>query len=163
MKIRSIIAAIAFAFTAGCATNESSQSNYYTADEANQQLKSELVTVLVVMPARLEVDNTRNADNAKKAGALLGALAGAYLGSQHDDIGGGLVAGGVSGAVGGSIVSSTKIIDGVSVTYQMDDEHFTAIQSGKVCQFTVNAKTLLITGQDGKTRIQPNAKCPVEK
>lgn len=163
MKIRSIITAIAFAFTAGCATNESSQSNYYTADEANQQLKSELVTVLVVMPARLEVDNTRNADNAKKAGGLLGALAGAYLSSQHDNIGAGLVAGGAGGTVGGSIVSSAKIIDGVSVTYQMDDEHFTAIQSGKVCQFIINAKTLLITGQDGKTRIQPNAKCPVEK
>jgi len=159
MKIRSIITAITFAFTAGCATNESSQSNYYTAVEANQQLKSKLVTVLVVMPARVEVDNTRNADNTKKAGALLGALAGAL----YDNTGAGLLAGGASGAIGGSMVNSTKIIDGVSVTYQMDDEHFTAIQSGKVCQFTINAKTLLITGRDGKTRIQPNATCPVEK
>lgn len=163
MTVRSIILAIAFAFTAGCATNESSQSNYYTADEANQQLKSELVTVLLVMPARVEVDNTQNSDNAKKTGTLLGALAGAYLGAQYDNVGAGLVAGGASGAVGGSMVNSTKIIDGVGVTYQMDDEHFTAIQSGEVCQFTINAKTLLITGQDGKTRIQPNAICPVEK
>ncbi len=163
MKIRSIITAFFFAFTAGCATNESSQSNYYTAAEANQQLKSELVTVLLVMPARVEVDNTRNADKAKQVGAVLGALAGAYLGNQHDNIGAGLVAGGAGGAVAGSVVNSTKVIDGVSVTYQMDDEHFTAIQSGKVCQFTINTLTLLITGRDGKNRVQPNTKCPVEK
>ena len=163
MTIRLIIITIAFAFTAACATNESSQSNYYTEAEANQQLKSELVTVLLVMPARVEVDNTQNANNAKKAGALMGALAGAYLGVKHDNVGAGVLAGGAGGAVGGSMVGSTKIIDGVSVTYQKEDEHFTAVQSGKVCQFTINAKTLLITGQDGKTRIQPNATCPVEK
>ena len=62
--IKSIMLLIAASVVTGCATNQSSESNYYTESEANTQLDSKLVMVLLVMPAKLEVDNTENANNA---------------------------------------------------------------------------------------------------
>ena len=94
---------------------------------------------------------------------MVGGVLGALAGSRNHNYGAGALAGGVTGGVAGSMVSDKKVIDGVSVTYQIDDKHFTAIQAGKLCQFQVNVKTLMIISSDGKTRIQPNATCPVEE
>lgn len=160
MRILTIVTALIF--ITGCAANQSSDSNFYTADQANEQLESKLVTILLIMPAKLEVDNSANAETAKKAGAVGGALLGAFLGSQHGSAGAGALIGGAGGAAGGSMVSDKKVVEGVSVTYQLEDEHFTSIQTGKVCQFKTGS-TLLIIDTKGKSRIQPNATCPVEK
>lgn len=161
MKALTILAVFLSVFITGCAVNQSSDSNFYTADQANEQLESKLVTILLIMPAKLEVDNSQNAQTAKTAGAVGGALLGAFLGSNHGNAGGGALIGGAAGGIGGSMVSDKKVVEGVSVTYQINDEHFTAIQTGKVCQFK-KGSTLLIIDKKGKSRVQPNATCPVE-
>ena len=99
---RSIRAALALSALslAGCAQpGAEAGASFFDQAQINTRQKAQVVNILAVMPARVQVSNAQNQREGQIAGALIGALAGAGLGAglgHHD----GLAAGTV-GAVGG--------------------------------------------------------------
>lgn len=140
-----------------CANNQA-QSNYYKASSANVQMESEIVEILLISKAMVEVDNSENQKKATQLGAIGGALLG--IAAVKNDRTSGGVAGGLVGGVAGNAVGGTKVVDGVSITYKIGVKTFTAVQAGLACQF-VTGNALLVKGEDTNARIQPNSECPI--
>ncbi len=153
------------ALLAGCTPPGADlQANVYQADQVNQQQAAEVVTILSISPAKVEVDNTRAQQTAQAGGAVLGAVLGGVLGNNmgsHNGLAGGIV-GGVAGAAAGSLVPGTALVNGVTLGYNQDGNLMTSTQVGELCQFAPG-KSLVIATQPGETRIQPNAVCPPAK
>lgn len=165
-KIACSIGTAALLFLSGCQQpGQDLAANVYQAGQVNQQQAVKTVTILSVLPAKVEVDNRANQRTAQVAGALFGAIAGGLIGNAVGRPYSGATllgtsAGGVAGLAAGSAVSSTALVDGVTIAYENSVHHlFSSTQVGKLCQFKSGTAILVSTGH-GETRLQPNAFCP---
>ena len=170
MKKTLSIITIASLILSGCAaTGEQYQANVYKAGQTNQAQNAVAIKILSVLPAKIEVSNESNRKAAEVSGAVIGGLLGAVVGNKvgkrTDDrgsatlIGGG--AGAAAGGAAGSLVSSTSLVDGVNITYNLKGKLLNSAQVGRMCEFT-KGDALLVNTQYNETRIQPNAECPVK-
>lgn len=151
---------------AGCeAPGENLKANVYRPDQVNTAQSAMIANILAVMPAKIEADNTQQKQTAQIAGGLLGAVAGGVLGSdlsRWNKVGGatvGAVGGGTAGALAGSLVPGKVLVDGVSLTYEMNGRTMNSAQVGRMCEY-VPGKAVLVSTGPTETRIQPNATCP---
>ncbi|MDA3054436.1 MULTISPECIES: glycine zipper 2TM domain-containing protein [unclassified Campylobacter] len=158
----SVVAMIALS---GCSNkSETLGPDVYDEHGLNQEQNAKTIQILSIVPAKVRVDNTENKRLAQAAGGVVGAVGGAVLGhkmgGRHET--GGAVAGGaiggVLGAGAGSMVSDTKVIDAVTITYKDGKSLKSSTQAGRVCQYA-NGEALMISSYSGETRIQPNAVC----
>lgn len=152
-----------FALLSACAPPGADlQANVYQADQVNQQQSAQVVTILTVLPARVEVSNAQAQKNAEAGGAVLGAVFGAVLGNNmgsHNALAGGAL-GGVAGGAAGSLVPGSTLVDGVTLGYNENGNLMTSTQVGEMCQFAPG-KSLVVSTQANETRIQANAVCPL--
>ncbi|MBC7102773.1 MAG: glycine zipper 2TM domain-containing protein [Parvibaculum sp.] len=150
---------------AGCqATGENHRANVYKAGEVNSVQKAKTVNILAVMPAKIEVDNSKQKQSVQVFGALLGAVAGGVVGHSLGDQSAtnttiGAAGGAALGAAGGSLVPDAVLVDGISITYELDLETFNSAQVGALCEF-VPGRAVMVSTSEQETRIQPNAVCP---
>jgi outer membrane lipoprotein SlyB len=148
----------------GCATGANMQSNVYQASQVNQRQEAEVVEILAVLPARVEVSNEEARRLAQAGGIVLGAIGGAAVGNNVRNASpntrvGGAVAGGAVGGVAGSLVPGKVLVDGVSLTYVENGKTFNSAQVGKTCEFQPG-KAIVVSASPTETRIQPNSQCP---
>jgi len=168
MKTKKLITISALIALSGCAaTGENLKGNVYKAGQVNSSQNARTIKITAVLPAQIEVDNSKQQKQAMVAGGALGALAGGLAGG-FGGIGtagtvGTTVGGGALGAAAGSMVSDKVLVEGVSIAYLENGKMFTSAQVGKLCEFKANEVALIISTGPNETRIQPNATCPVEK
>ena len=162
IKITSALTAIAL-ITGCAATGEQHKANVYRAGQLNQAQNSQVVSIISIQPAQVEVDNTQGKKNAEMAGAVLGALLGAQGSrkSNNSNTKANAVVGGAAlGGAAGSMVSDKTLVEGVQLTYNNTaGKLITSVQVGKMCEFT-KGQAIMITNSPTETRIQPNAECP---
>jgi outer membrane lipoprotein SlyB len=162
--LRTIAAVVSLASLGACATGSEYAGNVYTADQANAAHAVDMVTILAVQPAKLQVSNAQGQQTAKVAGAILGIAAGALIGHGIQRAGGGTVgalAGGFAGSAAGSLAPATVLVDAVSVTYRTDDGRtLQSVQVGQLCQFAAGRTEVVFDGN--KPKVQPNAQCPAK-
>jgi outer membrane lipoprotein SlyB len=165
LKRNILIGISALSLLAGCTPPGADlQANVYQAGQVNQQQAAEVVTILSISPAKVEVDNAQAQRTAQVGGTILGAVLGGVLGNNmgsHNGLAGGVV-GGVAGATAGSLVPGTTMVDGVTLGYSEGGNLLTSTQVGEMCQFAPG-KSLVVSTQANETRIQPNAVCPPSK
>ncbi len=140
------------------------QSNVYKEGQVNSVQEATVVTILAVMPAKVEADNSQQKKGAMLIGTLLGAVGGGVAGHQIDHgnpnaVGLGAAGGGAVGAVAGSMVPDKVLVDGVSITYKYKKKTLNSAQVGRLCEYTPG-KAVVISTSPTETRIQPNATCP---
>lgn len=163
-RVVALPAAIALAL-AGCqAPGENLKPNVYRADQVNTAQGAKVVNILAVFPAQIEADNSQQKAAAQVAGGVLGAVGGGVIGSnitRQKTTGAvlGAAGGGVAGTVAGSLVPDKVLVDGVSLTYEVDGQTLNSAQVGKQCEY-VPGKAVVISTSPTETRIQPNATCP---
>lgn len=167
MKIKFLCGLIASTLIAtGCATGDNYRADVYRSGQVNQQQEVEIVTIMMVAPAKVAVDNSKNQKVAQVGGAILGAVTGALLGrdTSHQTASG--VGGAAVGGVVGTLVPSEVLVDGVSLTYKKagSDKVLNSAQVGRVCEFK-KGKAMMVSTDGKETRIQPNNPngCDVEK
>lgn len=167
MKTHKIITILTIILMTGCAaTGENLKGNVYKAGQVNTSQNARMIKIITVLPAQIEVDNSKQKQQAQVGGGILGALAGGLAGG-FGGIGslgtaGTTVGGGAIGVAAGSMVSDKVLVEGVTISYSENGKIFTSAQVGRTCEFRPGA-TLLITTAVNETRVQPNATCPVEK
>jgi outer membrane lipoprotein SlyB len=161
---------LAIALTGCAATGDNLKSNVYKEGQVNQVQSAKTITILAVLPAQIEVDNSEQKKNAQIAGGVLGALAGG-LGAGFGTKGnpwataGATAGGGAIGAAAGSMVKDKALVEGVSLTFTDESgKTLNSAQVGRQCEFRAG-KAIMISATATETRIQPNnpAGCPVEK
>ena len=168
MNVNNIIVISTLIALSGCAaTGENLKGNVYKAGQVNTAQNARTIKITAVLPAQIEVDNSKQQKQAMIAGGALGALAGGLAGG-FGGIGtagtvGTTLGGGALGVGAGSMVSDKVLVEGVSIAYLENGKMFTSAQVGKLCEFRPNATALIISTGPNETRIQPNAACPVEK
>jgi outer membrane lipoprotein SlyB len=148
----------------GCATGGDLQSNVYQAGQVNQRQAAEVVEILAVLPAKVEVSNEEARRLAQAGGVVLGAIGGAAIGNNVRNASAntrvaGAVAGGAVGGVAGSLVPGKVLVDGVSLTYVENGKTFNSAQVGKTCEFKPG-KAIVVSANPNETRIQSNSQCP---
>lgn len=144
-----------------CMTTNGEQyrANVYKASEVNKAQDVKTVKILAVLPAKIEVSNENAKFNAQLLGGLLGAAAGGAIGANQDEATVGVLAGAGTGAILGSMVSDTKLVDGVSLTYVYEGKTKNSAQVGRTCEFAPGL-AVVISRSENETRIQANAQCP---
>lgn len=167
MKTKLAIAITTSIILSGCAaTGANLQANVYKAGQVNSAQLAKTVTILAVMPAKIEVDNTKQKQTMQVVGGVLGAVAGGLAGG-YGRIGGlgtagTSLAGAAIGAGAGSLVSDKVLVDGVSLAYVNDaNQTLSSAQVGQTCEF-IPGKAIMISTGPNETRIQPNHTCPAE-
>lgn len=167
MKAKNLVILSTIIMTGCAATGENLKGNVYKAGQVNSAQAARTIKITAVLPAQIEVDNSKQKQQAQVGGAVLGALAGGLAGGFGGIGTGGTigttVGGGALGAAAGSLVADKVLVEGVSIAYIENDKIFTSAQVGKPCEFKVNETALIISTGPNETRIQPNATCPVEK
>jgi outer membrane lipoprotein SlyB len=154
--------------TAACQTpGEDAKANVYGENQVDTRQAAEVINILTVLPAKVEVDNSQNQKTAQVVGGVLGALGGGLLGGSlaNNGVAGGTVGavgGGVAGAAAGSLVPAQVLVAGVSITYEDQGHVYNSAQVGQVCEFAPG-KAIVVATTPGETRIQPNATCPPPK
>ncbi len=166
MKKLALIAVVATILNGCAATGENLKANVYKAGQVNSAQAARAIQIIAILPAQIEVDNTKQKQTAQVVGGMLGAVAGG-LGGAYGGIGGlgtagTTIAGGAVGAAAGSLVSDKVLVEGVSIAYSENGKMFNSAQVGRACEFKVGT-TIIISTSPTETRIQPNATCPVEK
>lgn len=166
MNVNNIIVISTLIALSGCAaTGENLKGNVYKAGQVNTAQNARTIKITAVLPAQIEVDNSKQQKQAMIAGGALGALAGGLAGG-FGGIGtagtvGTTLGGGALGVGAGSMVSDKVLVEGVSIAYLENGKMFTSAQVGKLCEFRPNTTALIISTGPNETRIQPNAVCPV--
>lgn len=152
---------------AGCAQPGASyQANSYRADQVNKVQNAKVVSILVILPAKVEVPNEQNKQAAQVIGGLVGALGGGIAGNSLSKGNAGYTAvgaagGGAVGVAAGSLVPDKVLVDGVTLTYVEGDKTLSSTQVGRICEYKLGPSVMVSTASN-ETRIQPNATCPVE-
>lgn len=168
MQIFKIMSLIGIVSLVGCAaTGVEQRADTYTAAQVNTAQEAKIVQILLVGPAKVQVDNSQAKKQAEVGGAVAGALLGGIIGSKggtSSTIGGGVVGGAVGGAAG-SMVADKVLVDGVSLTYVFNRKTLNSAQVGRVCEFKEGKGLMISTGKPNETRIQPNNPdgCPKDK
>ena len=151
---------------AGCAaTGSQYRANTYQPSQVNTAQAASTIEIMVIMPAKVAVDNSEQKQAVGTAasiglglaGGLASSLAGGFgpLGS----IAMGAVGAGVGQAVGEAVPGNVEV-DGVSLVYVTDQgAQMSSTQVGLPCEFHPG-KAILITTGGRETRVQPNAQCP---
>lgn len=150
-------------FISGCtATGQQHRADVFKAGQANKAQEAQVIKILSVSPAQIEVDNSEAKKNAQLAGAILGVLGGAAAGRNNSRVGAGTgaAAGAAMGTAAGSMVSDKALVDGVMIGYMQGGKILTSAQVGRVCEFKAGEEALLISTGPSETRVQPNATCP---
>jgi outer membrane lipoprotein SlyB len=164
-KIIAITITITLILTGCAATGENLRGDVYKAGQVNTAQAAKTVKILAVLPAKIEVDNSKQRQQAQVGGGVLGAVLGG-LGGGFGTHGNPLVttattlAGGAIGAGIGSMVAADVLVEGVSITYVSNNQTLNSAQVGKVCEFHPGT-ALLISTSPTETRIQANSVCPV--
>lgn len=155
---------------AGCATTgQIDRADVYQQGQLNAPQKTEVVTLLVVSPAKIAVDNTQGKQAAQVGGAIVGALLGGAIGHNTGGYSGtntlvGGALGGVAGGAAGGLAPDKVLVDGVTLTYKLGGQILSSTQVGKPCEFLVNTQAVMISTNANDTRIQPNGGvCPEPK
>lgn len=165
-KYLPMVALCVSSLVGGCqATGENLGSNVYRADQVNSRQEAKTITIVAIMPAKVEIDNSQQKKTAQTAGLILGAIAGVAIGHSLGDRSAtnmslGAAGGAAIGAGAGSMVSDKVLVEGVSITYSDNGEVFNSAQVGKVCEY-VPGLAVVVSTSESETRIQPNATCPV--
>lgn len=141
---------------AGCQGGANHKANVYTAAQLNQKVDTQLVKILAITPAQVQVDNSQNKKAATVFGAVLGGVVGAQNSGRHQ--GQSTVIGALAGGAMGSLVSNTQLVEGVQLSYQEKGKLVTSVQIGSLCEFKMGQAVSMVTKQN-ETRIQPNATC----
>lgn len=152
---------------AGCAaTGEGYRADVYKAGQVNSAQSAEAINIVSILPAKIEVDNSQQRQQAQIGGAMLGALGGGLGGGlgglSSAGTAGTTIGGAAVGAAAGSLVSDKRYVEGVTLGWSKNGTMFTSTQVGRRCEFTQGAAILVSTGGN-ETRIQPNATCPAAK
>lgn len=135
------------------------KANVFKAGQANQRQEVKTVTIILIQPAKVEVSNKRNQEIAQSVGAVVGAIIGAGIGDDIDRGSQSAVIGAAAGGEAGRLGrGSTKLVDGVQITYQEGDRVLQSAQVGLPCEFAPGPALVTVT-QANETRIQSNHKC----
>lgn len=152
----------------GCAaTGDNLKGNVYKAGQVNTIQAAKSIEILSVLPAKIEVDNSKQKQQAQVGGGILGAIAGGLAGGfgTHGNpyaTAGTTLAGGAIGAAAGSMVDDKVLVEGVSITYIYNNQTLNSVQVGRACEFT-RGTTSMVSTSPTETRIQANKTCPAEK
>lgn len=95
----------------------------------NQKQAAEVIEIIAILPAQVEVDNTEAQKKRQILGAILGAAGGAAIG---DAVGGNnTVAGGLLGGAAGAVVASTteNVLFGRAVGEKLAREEMGRVES----------------------------------
>ncbi len=167
-KSSSLICAVtSLAMLSGCVDNgQQYAGNVYKAGQVNQRQDAKTIKILAVMPAKIEVENTKAKQTAQVMGGVLGVIGGTVIGNQvhkNSDTAkvAGAVGGGALGVAAGSMVADKVLIDGVSITYVEKGKTLNSAQVGRLCEY-VPGTAIVISTAANETRVQPNATCPQE-
>lgn len=135
------------------------KANVFKAGQVNQRQEVKTVTILLIKPVQVEVSNRRNQEIAQSIGAVFGAILGASIGDDINRGGQSAVIGAAAGGEAGRLgQGSTKLVDGVQITYQEGNRVLQSAQVGLPCEFAPGAALVTVT-QAEETRIQPNHTC----
>ena len=149
MRITIVLAALASATLAGCATSKS--GDVYSRDEALREQTVRLARVESVRPVTIQ--GTRSGIGAA-SGAVVGGVAGSGVGH-----GKGSTIAGVLGAVGGGVAGQaieegTTRKNGVEITVRLDNGELRAIVQEETDKFVPGQRVRLLTS-GGVTRVSP--------
>lgn len=165
MKSKLFFIASAMIITGCAATGENLKGNVYQAGQVNQMQAARSVRIISILPAQVEIDNSKQKQQAQVGGAMLGALAGGLgAGLGTDTVGWGILGaagGGAVGAAAGSLVNDRILVQGVTLGYTENGRMFSSTQVGQPCEFMLGTSMIIATMQ-GETRIQSNANCTVK-
>ena len=146
---------------------DTARPDVYSQTQVNTRQKAEVVNILAIMPAKVQVDNAQNKQTAQLVGGLMGAVGGGVIGgvASRGHVGAtalGATGGGIAGAAAGSLVPGQVLVDGVSITFEEHGQTFTSAQVGKLCEYQAG-RAVMIETSPSVTRVQPNATCPPPK
>jgi outer membrane lipoprotein SlyB len=182
MNILKLLVIVSIIGLSGCAASGAKyRSSSFDSSQINQQIPAKVIEVMSVMPAKINIDNSKNKKNAQVGGGFLGALAGGILGNQVGSSVVGAGVGALAGAAVGSLTDGESLVDGVNLIYRMEviekvkdvvkgkivynvakfKKTFTSAQVGLPCEYK-NGVALLVSTKSNETRIQPNSTCPTE-
>ncbi len=168
MKSKSLISVLtlsALVALSGCAMEDGSRyrSDVYSANSVNRVQAVETIEIVYMAPAQVAVNVSRDRDQAKTVGMILGAIAGAAIGnhghhSTSSRVMGGLAGGALGNLAGGAVGDSTaqEFVDGVQLTYRgKDGRLYQSAQVGNLCEYRLGS-AILVAPSQGESRIQPN-------
>jgi outer membrane lipoprotein SlyB len=141
-------------------TGDKYRATSYRAAQVNQKQAADVIEIIAILPAQVEVDNSEAQKNRQILGALLGAAGGAAIGNAvggSNTAAGGLL-GGAAGAVVASTTENTVLVEGVTITFVQDAKTYSSSQVGRTCEFKPG-RAIMISMRADETRIQPNNSC----
>jgi len=127
-------------------TGDKYRATSYRAAQVNQKQAADVIEIIAILPAQVEVDNSEAQKNRQILGALLGAAGGAAIGN------------GAAGAVVASTTENTVLVEGVTITFVQDAKTYSSSQVGRTCEFKPG-RAIMISMRADETRIQPNNSC----
>ena len=114
-------------------TGDKYRASSYRATQVNQKQAAEVIEIIAILPAQVEVDNTE----AQKKRQILGAILGAAVASTTEN---------------------TVLVEGVTLTFVQDSKTYSSSQVGRACEFKPG-RAIMISMRADETRIQPNNSC----
>ena len=147
----------------GCVTTgtgEKYRATSYRTTQVNQKQAAEVIQIIAILPAQIEVDNSEAQQSRQVIGAILGAAGGAMIGNAvggQNTAAGGLL-GGVAGAAVASTTENTILVEGVTLTFVQDSQTYSSSQVGRPCEFKPG-QAIMISMRADETRVQPNNTC----
>ncbi|MGB0636058.1 MAG: hypothetical protein ACPGN6_01455 [Gammaproteobacteria bacterium] len=141
-------------------TGDKYRASSYRSTQVNQKQAAEVIEIIAILPAQVEVDNTEAQKKRQILGAILGAAGGAAIGNAvggNNTAAGGLL-GGAAGAVVASTTENTVLVEGVTLTFVQDSKTYSSSQVGRACEFKPG-RAVMISMRADETRIQPNNSC----
>ncbi len=156
-----LIISIPFALLiAGCVNpGATKKADVYDALSVNERQEVKTVNILLIKPAKVEVDNTHNQSIAKGVGALFGAVLGGLAGGKQGNDSSGILLGGAVGEKVGELSQQNKtLVDGVQIIYREGTNTLSSAQVGQLCEYAPGMALAIVT-KSNETRIQPNHVC----
>ena len=141
-------------------TGDKYRASSYRSTQVNQKQAAEVIEIIAILPAQVEVDNTEAQKKRQILGAILGAAGGAAIGNAvggNNTAAGGLL-GGAAGAVVASTTENTVLVEGVTLTFVQDSKTYSSSRVGRACEFKPG-RAVMISMRADETRIQPNNSC----
>jgi hypothetical protein len=148
----------------GCAATEENLVSSADKLQVENTPPVKSIKIISVLPTKIEVDNSQAQFALGVSSAAARGIGGIYGGAGSLGTMGTTIEGGSIGNSTGLAIPDKVLVDGVSISYSFNEKTFTTSQPGRTCEFQPGTTVLLANDNDvNKTRIQPNASCPVEK